>query len=174
MPEMAFFAEQLAFQLRIRFKSGRPPVVRLRTPGSFSPLRARAFGPPRCAVPRRHAMLWPTGARVSAANRRSSASTSAAAKSRTHLSNNRSLSSFHTAMACHGIRSISIMQRTGVHHLSATVLTASCIVASCLGMAPAAEIIQLAEGTWDDAVPQGKEVDCIYGDWVLRNDRSWP
>ena len=74
-------------------------------------------------------------------------------------------------MACHGIRSISIMQRTGVHHLSATVLTASCIVASCLGMAPAAEIIRLSERTWDDAAPQGKEVDCIYDDWVLRNDQ---
>lgn len=31
-----------------------------------------------------------------------------------------------------------------------------------------AEIIRLQESTWD-AVPEGKEVDAIYGDWVLRN-----
>ncbi|HVU87908.1 MAG TPA: CehA/McbA family metallohydrolase [Pirellulales bacterium] len=35
--------------------------------------------------------------------------------------------------------------------------------------ASAADVIQLTEKSWDDAVPQGKEVDCIYGDWVLRN-----
>ena len=33
----------------------------------------------------------------------------------------------------------------------------------------ATDVIQLAEKSWDEAVPQGKEVDCIYGDWVLRN-----
>lgn len=35
----------------------------------------------------------------------------------------------------------------------------------------AADIARLAPGTWDEFVPQGKEVDCIYGDYVLRNDR---
>ena len=38
------------------------------------------------------------------------------------------------------------------------------------GAARAADVTQLSESTWDDAVPQGKEVDAIYGDWVLRND----
>ena len=32
-----------------------------------------------------------------------------------------------------------------------------------------AEIVRLGEANWDDAVPLGKEVDCIYGDYVLRN-----
>ena len=31
------------------------------------------------------------------------------------------------------------------------------------------EIARLSEMTWDEFVPQGKEVDAIYGDWVLRN-----
>lgn len=35
----------------------------------------------------------------------------------------------------------------------------------------AAELVQLTEGNWDELVPQGKEVDCIYGDYVLRSDR---
>lgn len=35
----------------------------------------------------------------------------------------------------------------------------------------AAEAIRLSEATWEDAAPDGKEADCIYGDWVLRNDR---
>ena len=35
----------------------------------------------------------------------------------------------------------------------------------------AAEIIRLSEATWDNASPHGKEVDCIYGDWVMRNDQ---
>lgn len=34
----------------------------------------------------------------------------------------------------------------------------------------AAEIAILSEKNWDDFVPKGKEVDCIYGDYVLRND----
>lgn len=38
------------------------------------------------------------------------------------------------------------------------------------GTARTAEVIQLAENNWDDSVPHGKEVDCIYGDWVLRNE----
>ncbi len=35
----------------------------------------------------------------------------------------------------------------------------------------AAERHVLAEDNWDTLVPNGKEVDCIYGDVVLRNDR---
>jgi hypothetical protein len=37
--------------------------------------------------------------------------------------------------------------------------------------ASAAELVKLSAETWDEYVPQGKEVDCIYGDFVLRNDR---
>ena len=36
--------------------------------------------------------------------------------------------------------------------------------------AEAADIAMLSEETWDALVPQGKEVDAIYGDFVLRND----
>jgi hypothetical protein len=34
-----------------------------------------------------------------------------------------------------------------------------------------AEVAILADATWDEFVPQGKEVDAIYGDFVLRNDQ---
>ena len=34
----------------------------------------------------------------------------------------------------------------------------------------AAEIAVLTPETWDEFAPQGKEVDCIYGDYVLRNE----
>ena len=33
-----------------------------------------------------------------------------------------------------------------------------------------AELIRLNAENWDDHVPAGKEVDCIYGDYVMRND----
>ncbi len=36
--------------------------------------------------------------------------------------------------------------------------------------AAGAEVIRLSKSTWKDAAPHGKEADCIYGDWVLRND----
>jgi len=32
------------------------------------------------------------------------------------------------------------------------------------------EIARLAEDNWDEFVPEGKEVDAIYGDMVIRND----
>lgn len=35
--------------------------------------------------------------------------------------------------------------------------------------APAAELVRLTEKTWGDYAPHGKEADCIYGDYVLRN-----
>lgn len=34
----------------------------------------------------------------------------------------------------------------------------------------AADIVRLTEETWDNFAPHGKEVDCIYGDFVFRND----
>ena len=33
----------------------------------------------------------------------------------------------------------------------------------------ATDLIQITEGNYDQIVPKGKEVDAIYGDWVLRN-----
>ncbi|HEX5103106.1 MAG TPA: CehA/McbA family metallohydrolase, partial [Pirellulaceae bacterium] len=39
------------------------------------------------------------------------------------------------------------------------------------GAAQAAEIAVLQPGNWDELVPAGKEVDAIYGDYVLRNDQ---
>ena len=35
----------------------------------------------------------------------------------------------------------------------------------------AAELVRLTPVTWDEYAPAGKEVDCIYGDYVLRNDQ---
>jgi hypothetical protein len=43
-----------------------------------------------------------------------------------------------------------------------------CSFASALS---AAELATLGPDNWDDFAPQGKEVDCIFGDFVLRNDR---
>src|SRR4051812_31403685 len=34
-----------------------------------------------------------------------------------------------------------------------------------------ADLVVLTPQTWDEFVPQGKEVDAIYGDMVLRNDK---
>ncbi|MFO0867635.1 MAG: CehA/McbA family metallohydrolase [Pirellulales bacterium] len=52
------------------------------------------------------------------------------------------------------------------------------ILCCCLALAvwgvpvvPAAELLTLAPANWDAAVPQGKEVDAIYGDYVLRSDQ---
>ena len=35
----------------------------------------------------------------------------------------------------------------------------------------AAELVSLTPQTWDEYAPHGKEADCIYGDYVLRNDQ---
>jgi len=37
--------------------------------------------------------------------------------------------------------------------------------------ASATELVRLTPDTWDEYAPAGKEVDCIYGDYVLRNDK---
>ncbi|MCB9940438.1 MAG: CehA/McbA family metallohydrolase [Planctomycetaceae bacterium] len=37
--------------------------------------------------------------------------------------------------------------------------------------ATATELVRLTPATWDNYAPAGKEVDCIYGDYVLRNDQ---
>src|SRR6185436_1662967 len=38
-------------------------------------------------------------------------------------------------------------------------------------VASAAEIAVLSEATWNEFAPAGKEVDAIYGDIVIRNDK---
>jgi hypothetical protein len=39
------------------------------------------------------------------------------------------------------------------------------------GVARGVELAVLTEENWDEFAPQGKEVDAIYGDYVLRNDK---
>ena len=39
------------------------------------------------------------------------------------------------------------------------------------GFVNASELAVLTAGTWEEYAPQGKEVDSIYGDFVLRNER---
>jgi hypothetical protein len=51
------------------------------------------------------------------------------------------------------------------------VLRAAVVLACVTGPATAAELLVLEEANWDAVAPQGKEVDCILGDLVLRNDR---
>ncbi len=41
----------------------------------------------------------------------------------------------------------------------------------CSSQSIGSEFVKLTEKNWDEFVPQGKEVDAIYGDYVLRNDR---
>ncbi len=51
---------------------------------------------------------------------------------------------------------------------SAVAFALTCL--ALLPLAPAAELARLNEANWDTLVPQGKEVDAIYGDLVLRNE----
>lgn len=53
-------------------------------------------------------------------------------------------------------------------------LTAAFVLTMLVPLLPqgfAAEIAILTEKNWDEFAPKGKEVDCIYGDYVLRNDK---
>ena len=50
--------------------------------------------------------------------------------------------------------------------LAMGTLLAVCRI-SCNSASQAAEVLRLSEKNWDDATPEGKEVDAIYGDWVL-------
>ncbi len=48
----------------------------------------------------------------------------------------------------------------------------SWLVWLCLSLSgSAAEIVRLSPENWDAYAPAGKEADCIYGDYVLRNER---
>ncbi|MFN0021496.1 MAG: hypothetical protein ACKVP0_24865 [Pirellulaceae bacterium] len=62
--------------------------------------------------------------------------------------------------------SLTIMYR----HLLASAFVLTTFIASFSPLG-AAEIAILTEKNWDEFVPKGKEVDCIYGDYVLRNDK---
>ncbi|HET6880372.1 MAG TPA: CehA/McbA family metallohydrolase [Pirellulales bacterium] len=45
------------------------------------------------------------------------------------------------------------------------------LVFSAASTLPAAELAVLGPDNWDAFAPQGKEVDCIYGDFLLQNER---
>jgi hypothetical protein len=56
-------------------------------------------------------------------------------------------------------------------YLVRSLLSSLIAVAYLTSTLTAAELATLGPDTWDEYVPQGKEVDCIYGDFILRNDR---
>ena len=56
-------------------------------------------------------------------------------------------------------------------HLLRSLLSLLIAAVSLAPMVTAAELATLGPDTWEEFAPQGKEVDCIYGDFVLRNDR---
>jgi hypothetical protein len=60
------------------------------------------------------------------------------------------------------------MRRLLVCSLPVATFTLICL--GLLSVASAAELARLNEANWDALVPQGKEVDAIYGDLVLRNE----
>ena len=45
------------------------------------------------------------------------------------------------------------------------------VLVCCCVSAESAELVTLTAETWEQYAPRGKEVDCIYGDFVLKNDR---
>jgi hypothetical protein len=55
--------------------------------------------------------------------------------------------------------------------LARSPFSALFLILSLTATLSAAELVTLTPETWDKYAPQGKEVDCIYGDFVLRNDR---
>lgn len=55
-------------------------------------------------------------------------------------------------------------------HRSPLILSLA-VAFSAASTLAAAELATLGPENWDEYAPQGKEVDCIYGDQVLRNDR---
>ncbi len=56
-----------------------------------------------------------------------------------------------------------------------SIIGLACLVAilgsTRLAVLPAAEIVIVGPDNWESVVPKGKEVDAIYGDFVLRNDK---
>lgn len=62
------------------------------------------------------------------------------------------------------------MPRLGLLRLAIVLCCGATVVAS-VQASTAAEIAVLSEANWDQFAPGGKEVDAIYGDIVLRNDK---
>ncbi len=54
--------------------------------------------------------------------------------------------------------------------MSRLLLAAFLVIAALGSIAMAADFTSLREDNWDAFAPQGKEVDAIYGDFVLRNE----
>ena len=53
----------------------------------------------------------------------------------------------------------------------AILIVAGASISGPTKRAPAAELVSLTPETWSEYEPKGKEVDCIYGDLVMRNDQ---
>lgn len=53
--------------------------------------------------------------------------------------------------------------------LKTSQLLSALLLAICGHSAIAAELMQITKENYDRIVPKGKEVDAIYGDWILRN-----
>ena len=51
------------------------------------------------------------------------------------------------------------------------VMNSVLLVSLAAASARAVEVARLAAGNWEQFAPAGKEVDCIYGDYVVRNDK---
>jgi hypothetical protein len=63
------------------------------------------------------------------------------------------------------------MNPSHIHPLLYRSLICLFVLAIQLSSARATELIQLTAANWDEFAPAGKEVDAIYGDYVLRNDK---
>jgi hypothetical protein len=61
------------------------------------------------------------------------------------------------------------MPLTAIRKLGALLSVAMMMLAAA--QSPAVELVVLTEKNWDEYAPQGKEVDCIYGDYVIRTDK---
>ena len=59
---------------------------------------------------------------------------------------------------------------TCIAHRLRTAVVTWVLISHFNGVLLAAELFRVTEAVWDAVVPAGKEVDCIYGDLVLRND----
>ena len=62
------------------------------------------------------------------------------------------------------------MRRSQLGQILAMGMVLAVGLVSCNPASQAAEVLRLSEKNWEDATPVGKEVDAIYGDWVLRNE----
>src|SRR5687767_14740703 len=62
-------------------------------------------------------------------------------------------------------------RRVCFQRLKWVLLIGLVFLATSHDVARCVELAVLTEENWDELVPQGKEVDAIYGDYVLRNDK---